>query len=602
MQRVFLFSLYLLLLSFEQSLAIQVAIGTSLALLVNRLIAVRLGDIKVTPVLLFGFLTPCLPLFGGNVLLITALFYLIISAKSRSVTNARWCFPYLAPLVASVIVALYFPLQDLGSLGSPTILGAGNRSLKLFPEFISALNAAVTVVVLALLAARWRVEPDDLKQAKYGVLLGFGLAMIALGLQLAGVVEYFPQLNSFWRGQHRYPATLTDPNAFGLTALLSIPIWVWWISRAAERAERVRNTLVALVFLLLATFSGSRSYFLGLILIPLIWLSLKRSRFVIVSLGCVVAGLAALNLIALQWGALLQNRLADLPAAVSRIVDALLIENLNQTFQSRVVFWDLSYRLWTESSANLLFGIGSERFPVLFQDLASRYHYSLGGWVDNANNFYLGTLVELGLVGFVGLIFVFTRFRLAKGANILTIATLATFGLLLLIGPHLHFVEVAVIVAILLADSIDFRRGPHLAIGLTLFALVFGGQIYNYESYSRGVYPWERREGSFARWSAPFSKLELNCEPGRTRKISVRAVLPQSFTKQPLSLSYSAAEQRGEITLKHGERGTIELKCGEDQRLALQFNSSIGWSPASFGARDGRILGFEIWGEPGLSR
>lgn len=429
-----------------------------------------------------------------------------------------------------------------------------------------------------------------------GIHAGLWCAVPLVLLQLAGLTfPYVPGEAPFWQYLNRHSGMFEDPNSFGI--VIGIALFI-----GAGR----RWYLLSFCWLILAFFSGSRLFTLCLLILLLV-LVFHSASYAVTSWKITWSDLllrgVALLMVFIVSGVMVYfflNQYNALPIAIHRGLSPLNIVHIRETFSTRTAFWNLGLHIFADNS---LAGVGFGNFERVMTSYASRSGNDLNLWTDTPNNFYLGLLSELGMVGFLTFIFESRKFswnRFEENGIFLQ-AGAFVFLLMLFFGTHIYFVECALIGAFIVGSCVTERRvegralaplcwipkgAIFVAIGAMLFML--------HRSMEYGWYPWERDiDGSYARWGTPRAqslqickddavKFEIALPPERT--VEIRSPFDsKTFATLPASWQVVTMDCRGAI------------------RLPLHFKVSKGWMPAvdSPDTNDWRTLGVRLKGNPG---
>jgi hypothetical protein len=294
------------------------------------------------------------------------------------------------------------------------------------------------------------------------------------------------------------------------------------------------------------------------------------------------------------------NSLAALPEGLRRIHESMLISNLSATFYSRTAFWEIGWNIWLD---NLLFGAGFERFRMLTSEYASQLGLGLGTWVDNSNNFYLGVLAELGIIGAASLALSLRplTFKIGEYDSLLR-APVAAFLFLLLFGPHLSFDEVAVLFALILGLNCSINL-PQFGSAKSVAALAVVALIaLKASQLPRGIYAWEKEGELSVRWTARSAQMLFRCSREGLAHLRVRALNPDADANPVTGKVTSSLGEIKGFQLRTNEWASLNLACPVLQSAALDSISmpisievSRIWTPRKFGlGADRRRLGVQI--------
>ena len=469
--------------------------------------------------------------------------------------------------------------------------------------------------------------------------LAFG-SIIAAVLGFLQVVDVHPilELNRgpFWIFAGRFAGSLSDPNALGVMAAVLGPVLIYLgVSR-----RNIVFILGGILLLTIGLWSGSRTLWLGIFLWLLIFAfhfskNAGDKRFSI----CLQILLILVPLVVSLGYPKLNRQLQSsikIPGVV-RVLKSVNWDDGAEMLRSRLIYGRAAIKLWEHHP---LVGIGLDRF----------YHQqekvmSLGdGWRDNANNFYLQVLSELGIFGlFLLLICIVFLIRATTGelagmsgstrpgqevlfnrALLRSVSQMGLFALLVLLltGPHLFFDEVRYLAAILLAiavsqselhsvrEYLNWRRVFFAA--SFIFSIVFTAWLARglQAPFIQGFYPLEESEDLPVAWSSAEARLALcNKKEQETRSIelSLRAMHPD-IEERAVWVRLAQVDLERRTALKVFD--TIELNNQEWMKVKLEFHQAPQprilalavdrtWSPLSAGvSQDARALGVMIqWPE-----
>ncbi len=581
-----------------------------------------------------GFLVPWLPSFGGLTLMLVALVFLLlfyldglevpipcsgddrngdhIGKDARSVfSTVSWALPILSIIATWSICEIIFSLnvdtirelQALMGESSFSWLYAMASWFTAAPPPIQIVSSQFSILLIVVgMSSLLQQNPQWRSSFINGVLLGMIPACALFIAQILGVhSQYFVNQNEFFSSLNRLSGSFSDPNAAGVFLFLIMPII--WI-KGSVYSRSIAIGAVGLV-VLLASYSGSRSFWLGSAIIALILA--RRYRVPRFCLLVAILSVLLLNIASLVFPISEYLSNGKLPTGVVRLVNAVVFENYHETFFSRAAFVKIAGRALLD---HWFLGLGYGHFRMWVPIYAEQLQLGTGVWTDNPNNFYLGILVELGIVGFIALAITVGRFRFLKGqpndGAILKYAFVA-FIILLITGPHLDFVEVSLLFSWYLASTCTLRgslvRSKALGGALVvLLAILIAANSYFLE---RGFYYWEDSpEGRF-RWVSHYSQGYLSCGSDNKTKISVRAANPD-LGQRPVSLKISLPHYKEVIEQVIGQYDVreIEIDCPEhfdlisaqNRKIRFQLEVSRVWRPCDYSeSNDCRLLGVQVY-------
>ncbi len=467
-----------------------------------------------------------------------------------------------------------------------------HQSPAIFPVYGQIASLALLCGYMTLFSSSASARSFFLK----GVHVGLWCAMPLVFLQLSGItLPYVSGEAPFWQHLNRHSGLFEDPNAFGVVTglLLFIGMHQRWY-------------LLSTCWMFLALFSGSRLFTLSLVILFIVWAVRIRQRALALwhihwsplILRCGVALLlAACFFCGIAYQLLSEANV--LPDAVNRGFSALNVVRLHETFSTRLAFWKLGLEMFAH---NPLAGVGFGNFERVMTSYARRDGNDLNLWTDTPNNFYLGLLSELGVIGFLIFLFELTKLSLNKSPEdrMFLQTGLFVFLLTLFFGAHIYFIECSLIGALLIGFCVKERRRettrsvPALwilqsTVACGMLVLLFAV----HRSMEYGWYPWERDiDGSYVRWAAPRAQALQVC---RDDRVHFEISLPPERTveiRSPHSVS----------TLNHFPASWqgVSVECRGATRLPLTFKVSKGWIPAVDApeTKEWRTLGVRIKQDP----
>jgi O-antigen ligase len=525
------------------------------------------------PETLLGFAVPLAPAFGINALLLCVVLYLIFTAKEKN--NSRGLkagAPLLVVIALSVFIdcAAGFNLDWWSYYLSSTdhlealflFLGRGTSSYQI------ALLSLLRFSALFLLYDRFSNNKERQDCFQTGLTVGFAAAALLLALQINGLLQgVFPRQTRYWTEQGRFAGSFTDPNALGLMVFLALPLFF------------EKNLIkISFLFLLiwLGCYSGSRTMLLGIAVLSAVCIlqeiKTEGRRIALISVLGAALSYLTLTFLPAQY----------LPVAVARAVETLTPGHISEALFSRTIFLKTGFSLWLEHP---LVGVGFEQFRYFFPSLSLAEGVNLNLWTDNPNNFYLGILVELGIVGFIALLFTFAGFQKKEGVNLIS-NTIIVFLALCIFGPHLVFDEVMVLFAFLLSRS--FSAKPVTIPVLFRAALIPCILLIAVKAVTRerGFYAWQQEEEGFYRWTSNSAKSFYKCQTDQPKTLLLKS-------EYPVSVIINSADQ---IELKEKEARAVLLPCHQGRKMPYTIKVLDSWTPLlKTKRRDGRLLGVKVY-------
>lgn len=578
---------------------------------------------------LLGFVVPFGSFFAAGTLLPCACATLLLESQRTAVRRSvspgdqRWAAPYLFVIGAAVFLTFAYECS-LGWLALDQVAGGAIGQAIFFGEWFRAvtlpgwrgIEIAARLMVLVTLFAL--LHADQSRRRAFGSALVAGLAA-ALTLSTYQWCNpqstIFANQSAYWRQLNRLGGSFSDPNAFGVFAALITPLLCAAILCARNRLTRLLWAAGGLWFLILASYSGSRSFFGGLAILSYVLLWRASKGIALVMLLVPIFGVLLINSVPAP---VLSAMLAHLPEGLQRTIESMHGATIAEAFYSRSVFLRLAWQAWIEQP---LLGVGPGRFAAEVPRLAHDLGIPIGLWRDNPNNFYLGVLAESGLVGALALWLALRGLSWRDSPHALpgSTAPLSWWGeqnaaspprrpatqllalrlgldatgaaklgiimlvFLLLVGPHIEFDEVALISALLMSWGLEPRAERAPKVGLldrhwrpmkfVLAAIVVLLIMISIGERKLGFYDWEQVQGRRFRWTAQRAIGFLPCnEEGR-------AVLRFSLA-QPHLEEYPVIVEVGD---RSGRVTQLAVRDFADQHVellcALQNGSGI-FTPA----------------------
>lgn len=591
--------------------------------------------------LLFGLSIPLIPIFGSPSLLFLALVYLLLRVKLHGavliqLSNFRYAPFLVVPLAWTVGYLALHPIQgDLAAILIESDVGLLQRITDLHsylawspPRSYQSFVVAIRwILFFTLLLGLFKIESESFKQIFIGVLTGFILALAygtvqflqADGIITTGLTVY--QVPAFWRAQGRFGATFTDPNALGVFTFLMLGLLLSHFSTAILRTKFLILAL-CLAALCIAGLAGSRTVFLGVLVLALVSILRSRSRLGVGILAVLATAFAGWNLFTFFFPEHLSALQSTLPRASGRVVSAMMIANFESSIESRTLFFRLAWAVWVDSP---VIGIGLGRFQEVVPYYAKELGFGTGAWSDNPNSLYLGMLAETGLVGILLLFLSLLNFRfraeLGSQARVRENLCIA-FLILLAIGPHLDFDEVAVLFGLIASQTFTARRitasaseaplilpaGRPAYVAGALLALFFIVAVLSaIKSSSWGLYSWEMTPHGVARWTRSAAQVELKCQAQPQSEsfatLRVHAVNPRGEAAPLVLKTRSQLGEQLSFNLLGGEEVQARFACRAQNSPSLEGLDTIRvrldienpFVAIHYGfASDPRVLGVQV--------
>ena len=470
-------------------------------------------------------------------------------------------------------------------------------------EHFSALRIAFQFTILVGLFTAWRSYPTLRAKVWLGVWCGLPILFLAAILQKLAIYDFsifsdlVPPLSGFWRSQYRISGTLTDPNALGVVSALLFPM-VLCSWRSSSIIVRFLRILALLGLSACGLAAGSRSFIAAIVVISLIFAWRQQRRALQVGSALILLVVLGWNIALVFTPALLGDLIAVTPTNLARILETFSWPTMTQALSSRLVFLRIGLETWQQSP---VLGVGLGQFSNHVLSSSAALGIDLGGWRDNANNFYLGVLSETGVLGVLALGASVLRLQVSIAKSPRKIAagvSLAAFAFILLFGPHLEFAEVSILIALLMAEVLEVRQQSFdrlMFISLFCTATTAFLIYIQVASSSWGLFGVEREGERNFRWTARTAQLVVPCNSDQLTRVAIKAIFPQRLGReQAVSLTYQNEVSR--LVFRPHQEQIAEFRCSPGARSEiLRIEILNPWIPRAFGmGRDTRILGVQI--------
>jgi O-antigen ligase len=510
---------------------------------------------------------------------------------------------------------------------------------------ITTLSGYLLIFLHAVAQSGSRELNSEIRSLLKGFAIGLICSIAILVCQSQGVGSGILQGNftEYWRTLKQYPAAATDPNALAIFAALLFPLVT-----VVFQSKRWKYFVLS-IFFILGLFSGSRTFLLALFVVGAVifyfWIRRFERKELTLLFGVGVVGVfSAVVLLGQPTVNGQLQKLLNFPASI-RVLKSIHWHERTSMFASRVIFSKVALQTWRESP---IIGVGVERFFDHEKASMEKLGIDLGGFTDNANNYYLQILSENGILGFSLflisislLIYVAISPTMEEGENIsrkLELAgsktlralneeiqypsldlqfrariTLGVFLALLLTGAHLLSPEVQVLVAILLVAAFSrpslIRKSMSkqlqllVAFSLFFFALgeiVLGGNTFP-TTRTKGFYSPESASLPLTRWSGSKSRIVLCNNTADTVKFRFRSLKPGSEARPQKVVLHEGdvdlgdTTQQFELTNTEWTEAIVNLRPDANGRFlspVISMRVDSIWSPANLNiGSDPRWLG-----------
>ena len=560
-----------------------------------------------------------IPWTGALTLQAFSLFFFILLRPTSEVLGEQlnlftrnhliWLAPFAAYLFGNLLgevgLDIVSSLAGTGSLSGGIAIDTQARVVDIARSFLDTRAVSLIALTRVVLLALWAAVIGDNKALRamfarwlsVGVFISsyFVLSQWACKSFLGSTIISLPNQTPLWDSLGRFSGLASDPNALGV--VLGLSLWIFSLVGARVPFFVLAPILVA------GVVSGSRTFLLIVAILAMIKIWRQAKPRAILFGGGLVLSLILLVTYLDGSGGLLESFLRKewLPPGIKRGISALSLARLEETFLSRSIFVDFARFI---GAGHWLFGVGADRF-IDYAALAGAKLDLARGWRDNSNNFYLGLLTELGIVGvfFFAVAVIGRRLRSERDAS-LNRAALLMLAIIGFTGPHTDFTEALILVSVIVALTSEPRRlasGVYLLVSLC--AVTLG--VFAATRHEQGVYGWTASDQSASRWLSHNAEIELSCgvNNGSGESFAELILRPRYIPQsEPLLVKYGDALSNrdgnsAELLMTSGDDRRVLIKCDVDEsKKRVKVLTSPAWSPyrAWPGAsRDRRILGVE---------
>jgi hypothetical protein len=543
---------------------------------------------------LLAFLTPLLGRIAPDGLaLLTLVFAISALVRGKDLKLISWGAPLLGVYCGWLVLLLW---NGLGIEGAQVLISWGgvtrildwlrSENLNGFGWFVSFRNLFILLASFGLIA----ICGEDREKIQKGLLLGTFIAALSLILDNYGVISQFlPKANIHWENINRVSGLFADPNSAGIFLGLMIPFIIPPIF-----ARNFFYLIVAATIITAGLMSGSRSFIIALALSTFFYIPRPNIRKAIAAIAAVL--FIATLIFAKFYEESYTKGAAYLPRSLERVALTLVNSEGNDSFESRTIFGKMAFAMFQDYP---LAGVGPNGFRGHFNEYEKKIGIDLEGWEDNANNFYLGIVAELGVIGVVGLLLTVFGLKPNPKAGREEKHAALILALLLILGPHFDFVEVAIESGLLLGlafipRNLDTRASwRYLYTGLILLLAVFlVGSFGNL-----GVYKGAST-GDNARWTSVRAYPVMPCLDGQSL---VQFEAHHASAATPVTVKLNAGEQVFTEILASREMRTVSFGCPGEQ-LEIEIITEPPFRPASNNPlRPNKIIfGVNILNYPGF--
>lgn len=458
---------------------------------------------------------------------------------------------------------------------------------------LEGLENSINIFVLVLIvAAIWNFSRSR-NEIQNALWWGTVVASVILLAEAGGFLSnLFPRRGAFWVHLERYSGTFKDPNSAGIFLSLLTP---FVIHRILNR--RWLDILFGLVVLSAGLVTGSRTFMIAVVIaILLMWPKNNSRKFIF-------GALCGLFLLVVAWSQLApesyKNFSSHLPRSGERLALLFVSETGNESLEGRSLFIKIALSIWKDYP---VFGVGPGSFSSLTAEYASELGKDLKGWSDNSNNFYTGVAAELGIVGLIGLLLSIVGIKFKNEIENPGRAALILLPILLISGPHFHFIEVAVLSGILIGLFTEPRIiGINIPFGFSkmqkLSSSAFFILVVVFANFPEsGLFAVERVQGdeksSYQRWSSVTAYWEQPCLNGLSE---LKFFSPNANRNRPIEINITPEDQDSElVVVKSPVSQSTKFTC-QGVSLRIRISVTPPWMPGLVSnSKDRRILGVRI--------
>lgn len=253
------------------------------------------------------------------------------------------------------------------------------------PEYvIGRIQTAVGLLLLYLIIASYKFQKDEYEIIKYCILIG---AFIAATISIYAFTSgFFHQ-----RASLSFGGMEANPNGLAFSLLLPISICLEQIMKKNNKTIRSIFAFILTVIIFCVIITGSRANMIAVGIIFIIYISFTRRRIAL-AITLIIIGMILIQLIPdvfyERWGKVIET------GGSGRL--------------------DIWYVAWKTLEKYWLIGAGLSNFPEAYTEYAS-YAPNFAGINRASHNIYIGTFVELGIIGFILLILaIWKHYRLLQ--------------------------------------------------------------------------------------------------------------------------------------------------------------------------------------------
>lgn len=541
---------------------------------------------------MWGASVALLPWTGTQTLVVLSLsVFLTLGSGVKGSVGMAWAAPVLAYLVGGVLCESVSSFSFLSAVRLEDISRIRDAARTFFEVQAPTWDLLARVFLFALCVDLFSGHVVARSRWIAGLRAGAFIGALYALAQWLGILPWsLSNQTPFWSSIHRVSGLATDPNSLGVSMGLAMWLVVSCSPRPQTRSIMDKGWLVTVI--LAGLVSGSRTFvvMLGLLAVSLAWVFARRVCGLFVS--AVVAFVCLVTVLDSSLDFVTRVREAHvLPEGIVRGISAMSLGRLQETFFSRRLFLGVSLDMWAQAP---WYGVGADAYRHYVVPIGVKLG-TLRNWSDNANNFYLGILAELGILGALAfLVSAVSRRVPTSPSRNLHLAALLMLAAILVLGPHVDFPEVLLAAACLVGSTTVAAVRGRFSHTYIVVVLCIAGMI-GATRREYGVYAWRATPEGFERWISSDAAVLLSCNPQTERAaLTIRGqYIP---TREPLRVIVRGEDGRSDIVslASQDERAiAVSCKAGREE-VRIHIATRPAWSPARAWptvSGDRRILG-----------
>ena len=547
------------------------------------------------------FFLPFSSAFDLNGILLIFLSAVLFFELSSENKNTRFAIPFFSILMLmGWLVQNFLDIQDIVYIieqySLATWLQTVGIGLGWYRGFAQITLWCVGFILFNSLSRDEELRLKTLKNLFYGS----SFAVLSFVLQPLFMPKLYAGMNDYWLKIGRMSGSFSDPNSAGISLFIISFLILYGLSLPYFRKQALYLKFLLLSVVIVALYSGSRSFILGVVITLLVLLFFRKKVLFNWVLGVVLLFFSLINIATFYFG---MEWISVLPVSLHRTVNTLYLPNSLEMLSSRLLFWEIGWQIFRD---NWLAGVGVDRFHDFFPyyTLMSGYHPS--GWSDNACSFIFGLLTDGGLILVLAIIFSFRSLKFQKGSEGLqaknnNMLVACFLGLCVIhLSFHLLFVEVVSLFALL--ASFIFKLGERERKFLIFpLILIVTFALFQYRSFSNfyGFYKYEVDKDSINALTKRSLNFNLPCvDAGVHKEATLKfSVLRSHRERDDIFVSYKTPLEENKIGIKNRNVITEKLDCGESEILPIQMRVSKAWLKGKRGNLDPRLMSMRLYFE-----